>query len=106
MPTKFHSLALIATHAYLVPAHLTIALLAQDAGRSPADVRRELEDRGESLPIDSLLAAEVIARIEERFGIRYPATAESAKNLVSVTAFAQAILDLIADGQRSQGATA
>lgn len=85
---------------------LIIDLLAQDAGRPPADVRRELENLGDSLPIDSLLAAEVIARIEEQLGIRYPATAESAKNLGSVTAFAQAILDLIADGQRSRGATA
>lgn len=85
---------------------LIIDLLAQDAGRPPADVRRELEDLGESLPIDSLLAAEVIARIEDQLGIRYPATAESAKNLSSVTAFARAILDLIADGQRNRGATA
>ncbi|HOU23500.1 MAG TPA: acyl carrier protein [Anaerolineae bacterium] len=84
---------------------LIIDLLAQDAGRTPADLREELAERGESLPIDSLLAAEVIARIEERLGIRYPATAESARNLGSVEAFAQAILDLIADNQ-SRGATA
>lgn len=81
---------------------LIIELLAQDAGRSPADLRRELEDLGETLPIDSLLAAEVIARVEERLGVRYPATAESAKNLGSVTDFAQAILELIADENRSR----
>lgn len=84
---------------------LIIDLMAQDAGRTPADLREELQARGEALPIDSLLAAEIIARIEERLGIRYPATAESARNLGSVRAFAQAILDLIADGQ-SSGATA
>lgn len=85
---------------------LIIDLLAQDAGRSAADLRRELDELGESLPIDSLLAAEVVTRVEERCGVTYPATAESAKHLGSVTAFARAVLDLIRDNRSSRGATA
>lgn len=84
---------------------LILGLLAEDAGRNPADLREELEDVGEWLPIDSLLAAEVLARVEEYYGVTLPATAETAEGLRSVATFAQAILDLV-DQERGQADTA
>lgn len=81
---------------------LIIGLLAEDAGRDPEALREELEDLGELLPIDSVLAAEVLARVEAAYGMRFPATAEASKNLRSVVNFADAILQLI----REQGGTA
>jgi acyl carrier protein len=85
---------------------LIIGLLAESAGSNPADFRQELEDLGEWLPVDSLLAAEVLARVEEHYGVTFPATAEAAKNLRSVSSFAQAILDLVQQQQRGEADTA
>lgn len=82
---------------------LILELLAEDAKRHPDDLREELAARGATLPIDSLLAAEILARIEDRLGVTIPATAESAASLLSVTAFAKAILRLIE--QQAHGAS-
>lgn len=85
---------------------LIIGLLAADAGADPAAFRAELLTRGQELPIDSLLAAEVLARVELRCGVDLPATAENAKNLQSVTAFAQAILALVQQHEKGAAETA
>lgn len=74
---------------------LIVGLLAEDVGKDSGDLRAELEDLGEWLPIDSLLAVEVLVRVEEAYGVKLPATPEAAENLRSITAFAQAILDLV-----------
>ncbi len=81
---------------------IIVELLAEQSGRDATELRRELEERGEGLPIDSLLAAEVLARVEERLGVSLPATSETAENLRSVTAFAEAVLDLV-HRKRSEG---
>ncbi len=81
---------------------IIVGLLAEQSGRDATELRRELEERGEGLPIDSLLAAEVLARVEERLGVSLPATAETAERLKSVTAFAEAVLDLV-HGKGSEG---
>lgn len=83
-----------------------IALLAQDASRDPEELRSSLEAFGEELPIDSLLAAEVLARVEERFEVRLPATVESSRNLRSVVRFAQAIHAFAVEQELQAGATA
>jgi acyl carrier protein len=80
-----------------------IELLALQNGRDPVELRASLEQLGEELPIDSVLAAEVLARIEEETGVRLPATAETSRNLRSVRRFALAIYELLA-AQRRQGA--
>lgn len=72
-----------------------IALLAEQWGRQPDDLRRELEALGPEMPIDSLLAAEILARVEAQLGVSLPATAETARSLKSVGTFAQALLELI-----------
>jgi acyl carrier protein len=78
---------------------LIIDLLAKENGQAASDLREELTSNGEHLPIDSLLAAEVLARVEAYCGVELPATAETAKALRSVKAFAQAVWDLLGDEQ-------
>lgn len=83
-----------------------IDLLAQDARRSPEELRAEVSALGEELPIDSLLAAEVLARVEEIFGVRMQATVETSQNLRSIHRFALAIHALAVEEQLRPGATA
>lgn len=85
---------------------IIIELLAEQAGKDPGDLRRELEELGDELPIDSLLAAEVLARVEERLGVTMPATAENSEHLRSVTSFARAILELVEAVGRHEDETA
>lgn len=74
---------------------IIIGLLAENLGKDPVDYRAELEDLSELMPIDSIVAAEVIARLEELFDVRFSATAEASANLRSVALFATAILALV-----------
>lgn len=83
-----------------------IELLAQDASRDPKELRANLEALGEELPVDSLLAAEVLARVEEQFEVHLPSTVESSRNLRSVFRFAQAIHALAVEQALQAGATA
>lgn len=76
---------------------LIIEFLADDAGLDPADMRHQLEAAGDDLPIDSLLAAEVVSRVEERCGVSLPATAENARHLKTVRSFAEAIAELVTE---------
>lgn len=85
---------------------LIIGLLAEDAGTNPANLREHLEDLGDWLPIDSLLAVEVLARVEAHYGVTFPTTPEAAENLTSVTAFADAILDVVLERGATEAGTA
>jgi acyl carrier protein len=78
---------------------LIIEHLARYMGVLAGDLRRDLEERGQHLPIDSVLAAAVLADVEAACGVSLPATAERAESLRSVTAFAAAILDLLQDDE-------
>jgi acyl carrier protein len=81
---------------------LTIGLLAAEQGRDPAELRAELEGQGSDLPIDSQLIAEVLARVENHFGVRIPADNEAARSLRSVQTFAETILVAAAMAVASQ----
>ena len=83
-----------------------IDLIAVDAHRDPAELRAELEALGEELPIDSLLAVEVLARVEEEFGVRVPPTVQTSRNFRSVRRFAQAIHALAIEAEQRAGASA
>lgn len=83
-----------------------IDLLAQDASRDPKELKADLEALGEQLPVDSILAAEVLARVEQMFDVKLPATVESSRNLRSVVRFAQAIHGLALEQELQAGATA
>lgn len=79
-----------------------LELLAAQNGRDVDELRADLEALGSELPIDSVLAAEVLARIEAETGVRLPATAEASRNLRSVRRFADAIFRLVVEQQRER----
>lgn len=86
---------------------LIIELLATNAGKEPPQLRSELEALGDDLPIDSVLAAEIVAIVQARCGVVLPATAETSRNLRSVRAFASAVWQLVettTDIRRREGA--
>lgn len=85
---------------------LILELLAEEARRPVGELREELLERGEMMPVDSLLAAEVVARVQERVGVELPATAETARALRSVRTFAVAVHELVlaAEGAREVSA--
>ncbi|MGL5825262.1 MAG: acyl carrier protein [Nocardioides sp.] len=68
-----------------------VDLLAEDAGTSPADLRALLELEGPGLPVDSLLAVEVLVRVEARFGVQLPTTQVTADAMKSVAEFAKVV---------------
>lgn len=72
-----------------------IELLAEDGGVNPADLRLQLEEQGPGLPIDSLLAVEVLVRVEQRFGVQLDANPATAAAMQSVAAFASTVRDAI-----------
>lgn len=79
-----------------------ITAIAFDNGEDPDELRAELEAAGLDLPIDSLLAVEVLATIEKRCGVSLKLNGETAKAMKSVTAFANLVLaavELQADRQ-------
>ena len=74
---------------------LIVELLAENAKLDPTFLWEELCRQGDHMPVDSLLAAEVLARVQTRAGVQLPATAETATALRSVKSFAAAVLALI-----------
>lgn len=84
---------------------LIIELLAEENDQDAADLLQELTAAGANLPVDSLLAAEVLARVQEKCQVELPTSAETAKALRSVRTFAQAVWDLLPKEQ-AKAATA
>lgn len=84
---------------------LIVELLAEDNGRDAADLLQELNAAGANLPVDSLLAAEVLTRVQEECKVELPTSAETARALRSIKTFAQAVWDLLPKEQ-AKAATA
>jgi acyl carrier protein len=61
-----------------------------------------LRSGGPALPIDSLLAAEIVAHLQDRVGVELPATAETARALRSVRSFAVAVHKLLPPDEASR----
>jgi acyl carrier protein len=74
---------------------LIVGLLAEQAGVSAAELRAQLTALGEEMPLDSLLAVEILVRVQEATGVTLPATEETAQALLSVRGFAAAIVQQI-----------
>lgn len=72
---------------------IVIGFLAEQQGREFEEVHEELAARGQELPVDSVLLMEILARVEERFGVSVPADAEAGRSLRSVWAFAETVYD-------------
>lgn len=85
-------------------ADVVIALLAEDAGRTPDEVRGALAAAGAGWPVDSLLVVEILQRVEETFAVRVPETVEAARSFTSVKAFSEMIATVAASAaQAAQG---
>ncbi|MGO4613007.1 acyl carrier protein [Nocardia sp. 2YAB30] len=69
-----------------------VELLAEDAGIDPGLLRVELLELGADMPIDSLLAVDVLVRLQQATGVTLPATEETATAMRSVRGLAQAVL--------------
>ncbi|CAM5560520.1 hypothetical protein SXANM310S_00947 [Streptomyces xanthochromogenes] len=74
---------------------MVVEFLAELQDREPDELRMELEEAGEELPVDSILIVEILTRIEERYGISVPADEEAARSTRSVRTFATTILNVI-----------
>jgi acyl carrier protein len=74
---------------------IVIEFLAEYQQRPVDEVHEELAGKGQDLPVDSVLIMEILARVEERFGVRIPADAQAGRSLRSVWAFAETVHDAI-----------
>ncbi|MBF6127835.1 acyl carrier protein [Nocardia brasiliensis] len=70
---------------------LIVDLLAEDAQCDPGQLYAELVQLGDDLPIDSLLAVDILTRVQNATGAFLPATEETARALRSVREFAGAV---------------
>lgn len=70
---------------------IVIGLLAEDSGISPGAQRAQLEAAGAQLPVDSLLVAEILTRVEGACGVRIQVDAEAARSTRSVMTFARTV---------------
>jgi acyl carrier protein len=78
----------------------------KDVGLSPEELREHLEGAGPELPIDSVLAAEMLPALEERFGVRLPANFSTAYNLRSVQRLARQVAAIVYEQGHGAGETA
>ncbi|GAB2815401.1 hypothetical protein GCM10027176_20080 [Actinoallomurus bryophytorum] len=82
--------------------NLIIELLAEEEGITPDALRDRLAAEGEDLPIDSLLAVEVVVRVEQRCGVQLPTTPETAECLRSVRDFAAIVHHLVQEAEQGR----
>lgn len=81
-----------------------VELLAEGRPDVTADeLRQELLAAGEDLPIDSVLATEIVVAVQNRFGIRMPAEGVE-EYLRSVRAFAAQVCALAGEAEEARGA--
>jgi hypothetical protein len=68
-----------------------VSLLAENMGVPPGELWAELAAAGRQLPVDSLLVAEVLTRVEDACGVRIHVDAEAARSTRSVMTFARTV---------------
>lgn len=65
-----------------------VALLAAELGEDLDEYRAELAAAGPSLPCDSVIAVEIMVKVEQRCGVQLELNAETARAMRSVKSFA------------------
>jgi acyl carrier protein len=85
---------------------IILGFLAEDEGCQVDQLRDELVIAGRELPIDSLLAVEVLVRVQDATGVKLPPTADTAFAMRSVHGFAQAVMREIGEYPARSVATA
>lgn len=78
-------------------AEIVIVLLAEVRGVPPGVLRAELEAAGSQLPVDSVLIAEILTRVEDVCGVRVDVDAEAARSTRSVVTFARTVYQALPD---------
>jgi acyl carrier protein len=83
-----------------------LGLLAEDLGCEPQALMEELRKKGPGMPIDSLLAVDILTALEERLGVRLPEDHLTAASLRSVRGYARRVCAIAADqaSERKAGA--
>lgn len=85
---------------------LIVQLLAEDRNMDTQDLWEELTDLGVNMPVDSLLAVEVVVRLEQHLGVELATSADTAKALRSVKTFAEAAWNALPKPEAGTAATA
>ncbi|WP_237570828.1 acyl carrier protein [Mycolicibacterium lacusdiani] len=84
---------------------LILGLLAERAEVSVEQLRAALAALGDEMPIDSLLAVEILVLVQNATGVVLPATEATAQALLSVRSFVVAVMQQL-DAQSSGRASA
>ncbi|MGW1532544.1 acyl carrier protein [Streptomyces aureus] len=90
------------SHSIQEIVDIVIDFLADHQDRPVQDAYEELASRGTDLPVDSVLIMEILARVEEHFGVRIPADAEAGRSLRSVWAFAETVHETMQQAKETQ----
>jgi acyl carrier protein len=78
---------------------IILGFLAEDAQCTVEQLRAEMLAGGLEMPVDSVLAVEVLVRVQNSTGVVLPANAETAFALRSVQRFAQAVIRQLGEHQ-------
>lgn len=81
-------------------------LLAEDRDMETQDLWEELADLGVDMPVDSLLAVEVVVRLEQQLGVELATSVDTAKALRSVKTFAETAWSALPKADAGTAATA
>ncbi|MCA1697541.1 MAG: hypothetical protein LC790_00995 [Actinobacteria bacterium] len=68
---------------------LIIELLADEEGEDPDDLRRQLVDKGATMPVDSLAMLDILVVFRKRTGLTIPKRKLRRRTMRSVKAFAE-----------------
>ncbi|MBF9352821.1 hypothetical protein BKG80_05855 [Mycobacteroides chelonae] len=85
---------------------IILEYLAEDAGTDAKSLRSMLEQLGERMPVSSLLAVQVLVRVQNTTGVVLPAIPETAAAMRSVRSFAEAVYAQLPRAHTSEAATA
>ena len=78
---------------------VVIELLAARNGVEAVALREDLQNRGQDMPVDSVVMVLVLTDIEARFGVRLSPDEDTARSLGSVRDFARTV----AEASRKEG---
>ena len=68
---------------------LIIELLADEAGEDPDDLRRQLVDKGATMPVDSLAMLDILVEFRKRTGLTIHKRKLRRRTMRSVKAFSE-----------------
>jgi acyl carrier protein len=68
-----------------------VGLLAEECERDADELLAELVELSPEMPCDSVILVELMTRVSARFGVRFEATFETARDMRSVRGFADRV---------------